>query len=125
MVSANPANPYAAYLHACLERYARPVESVRYARLTDELTIGISQWQVRHGFGGKLSPEKLAAFDGIVRQGFLSSALLETALRVKHGAAIVPTLTEILARYDFTEDDIPLETMVRYFYRYRQRQPVF
>lgn len=120
-------NPFASYLHACLDRFPRQDVPRRYNRLTAELVVGIPVWQARHGFGKNLSPLKQLAFNDFVRAVFLDRLVTEVRLRSRladysHGS-IRSAIEAVYATYGITEDELPFEYALRYYTRYRSRFP--
>lgn len=114
-------NVFSSYLNACLDRYPKKDAPRTYERLTSTLLVGVTPWEARHGFGSQLSPQKIVAFNEFVRSSFLEKLVVETQIRASVGGDILGTIATILERYQLSEEDLPLMSTHRYFYRYHRR----
>ncbi len=117
-------NPYASFLYASLARYGYQDDELprKYARLTARLTVGISAWVVRHGAGAKLTPAKISAFNDFVGQLFYEKLTEEVALRTSFGAGLRQSAQRFLDRYGITEEELSIDTVLRYYARYYRRR---
>ena len=116
-------NPYAGFLYNSLDRYGHRDTRLprKYDRLTARLSISIPRWVGQYGAGTKLTPQKISVFNDFVRQLFFEKMTAEVALRMSFGHAIKPSVEQFLDRFGITEEELPLETALRYYNRYRQR----
>lgn len=112
-------NPFGAYLQACLDRYPTPEVPSRYYRLSDRLEVGLSVGAARSRFGRNLSPVKIVAFNQFVKRSFIDRLVSETTVRMAYGENTTDSIAHILNRYELSEDEMPLDSAIRYYYRYK------
>ncbi|GAB2571921.1 hypothetical protein [Spirosoma areae] len=122
MLTAN-SNPYAGFLYASLERYGHMDAKLprKYHRLTATLTVGVPHWVSRYGAGAKLTPQKISVFNDFVSQLFFEKLTAEVAMRMEFGAGLKASVQRFLDRYGITEEELSLDTVLRYYARYRRR----
>ncbi|UHG93451.1 hypothetical protein [Spirosoma oryzicola] len=115
-------NPYAGFLYNSLDRYCHFDTRLprKYSRLTAELTIGIPAWVQRYGAGAKLTPQKISVFNDFVRQMFFEKMAEEVTLRMSYGMGIKASVERFLNRYGITEEELSLQTALRYYARNRR-----
>ncbi|WP_234733247.1 hypothetical protein [Tellurirhabdus bombi] len=112
------ANPFACFLHAHLERRTTTRDEPKdFDDLTDRLTLGISHWTVRHGFGQHIAPVKIRAFNVFVKKVFLTELVREVDIRSARGEKTTAIIRDILERFRLEEDDFPFRTAERYYQR--------
>lgn len=119
----NVKNPYASYLQGCLDRYdSREMQLPRkYEQLTARLTIGISKWHIKRCAAGKLSPQKVAAFNDFVKQMFFEKLTTEVAMHTALGLGVKTAIEQFLVRYDIVEEELSIEMAMRYYGRTRRK----
>ncbi|KAB7728143.1 hypothetical protein F5984_20575 [Rudanella paleaurantiibacter] len=121
LVIAYDLNPYSSFLRACLDRYPTRTIPRKYRRLTASLMVGMSHWEARHGFGSNLSPQKILDFNEFVKMSFLDKLVGEVRIRTECGMELNEAVMRILQRYELSEDELPLLTVLRYYYRHQKR----
>lgn len=119
----NIRNPYSSYLYACLDRFDHRDTKLprKYEQLTDTLTLGVANWRSRAFGAGLISPTKVSAFNDFVRQLFFEKLTAEVALHTAFGAGLKVATQRFLDRYGISEDELPIDTALRYYARHRQR----
>lgn len=116
-------NPYAGFLYASLDRYGHMDAKTprKYNRLTATLTVGVPAWVARYGAGAKLTPQKISVFNDFASQLFFEKMTAEVAIRMQFGAGLKASVLRFLDRYGISEDELSLDTVLRYYARYRRR----
>lgn len=119
-------NPFASFLHGCLDRYDTREEQMprKYEQLTARLTVGISYWHIKKFGSGKLSAQKVSAFNDFVRQLFFEQLTREVSLHTFLGMGIKTATQQFLDRYGITEDELPIGVALRYYDRIRRKNPL-
>jgi hypothetical protein len=112
-------NPYGTYLQACLDRFPTQEVPRRYGRLTGRMVVGIPLSSARHRFGRNLSAVKIMAWNKFVLRSFLDQLMRETAVRLEYGETLTTALSRVLERYHLSEDELSLDTLIRYYARHR------
>lgn len=115
-------NPYSGFLYNSLDRYGYTDAKMpkKYGFLTASLTVAIPTWVVRHGAGGKLTPQKISVFNDFVLQLFFEKMTTEVALRMSLGAGLRMSIERFMNRYGITEEELSLDRALRYYARYRR-----
>ena len=117
-------NPYSGFLYNSLDRYGYTDAKIpkKYKFLTSSLTVAIPAWVVRHGAGGKLTPQKISVFNDFVLQLFFEKMTTEVTFRMGFfGAGLRMSIERFMNRYGITEEELSLERALRYYARYRRQ----
>lgn len=121
----NVSNPYSSYLYACLDRYdhrdTQQLQPRKKSRLTATLTIGISRWRIKSFAGGQISAHKVSCFNDFAKQMFFEKLTSEVALRTALGMGLKAATERFLHRYDISEDELSIDTALRYYARWRRK----
>lgn len=122
LLSAN-SNPYAGFLYASLERYnyIDAKKPRKYEALSSSLAIAIPAWVVRYGNGGKLTPQKISVFNAFVLKLFYEKMTSEVAIRMSFGGGLRRSVELFLLRFGITEEELSMDTALRYYARYWQK----
>lgn len=112
-------NPYGAFLINSLDNLPAKESFRQYESLTAEMQVSLTDNQIRTQKNARhFNPQKLIAFNAFVQQSFLQMATREMVVRVETGEKVIRAAELILKRYDMTEDDLSLDTLVRYYNAY-------
>lgn len=121
----NVSNPYSSYLYACLDRYdhrdTQQLQPRKKGRLTATLTIGVSRWRVKSFASGQISAHKVSCFNDFVKQMFFEKLTHEVALRTALGMGLKAATERFLKRYELSEDELSIDTALRYYARWRRK----
>jgi hypothetical protein len=119
-------NPFAAYLLNALDSYQCKKEVKDFKKLTATLDVSMTKSQIREYYYAKhFNQQKLVRFNEFVKQTFLQVASREMAARIESGKGlydkgVYEAARMILDRYDLTEDEMGLDTLVRYYYNQQE-----
>lgn len=112
-------NPYSEFLNNGLDRYRYldAAEPTSYSKLTARLTVAVSGAKSRYGFGAHLTPAKIWSFNEFARRSFMQQLVADARLRATYGDKVQDSITAFLRRYTLTEEELPLDTAMRYYHR--------